>query len=443
MRLWLASLILATFATGAAAAPALPEPEWVRKPTPAELKAVLPAEALAQRQGGLIELGCKATPNGELSECEARAVGGADARLAPVAVSLAPHIRKAPQKLAKGYAEASGVMLRFTFAADGQPDVAFAKVVENDWIKRPTANDIAVVWPKEAWAEGLGGYAVVACKVTTFGRMTNCQADSEEPAGKGFGQAAILLTPQMLMKPRLVDGVPVEGEVRIPIRFKWAGGATGGSGGRSMAQAVMVWTRAPTVDEVAAAYPAKAKAAGVGGAATLECTLNRKGELHSCSTIKDTPGYDFAAAARSLSRLFQAPTVDTEGKSVNGVVVHLPFSFTPAMLSAEKPVVGKPEWMGLPSAEATKAAFGDLGGKAGVTRVTLECTVQQRGFLDGCVTLREEPAGVGVGQRALGVASEFRMSTWTSEGLPTVGGKIRIPLRYEPGPAVTPAAPAK
>jgi hypothetical protein len=38
---------------------------------------------------------------------------------------------------------------------------------------------------------------------------------------------------------------------------------------------------------------------------------------------------------------------------------------------------------------------------------------------------------LGIGQAALALAPTFRLSTWTAEGLPVVGGAINIPLRYE------------
>ncbi len=68
-------------------------------------------------------------------------------------------------------------------------------------------------------------------------------------------------------------------------------------------------------------------------------------------------------------------------------------------------------------------------------RVVLDCTVAAGGALSGCTVDREEPAGLGYGQGALAVATKFRVSPWSQDGQPTVGAKLRVPIRYELTPA--------
>ena len=46
----------------------------------------------------------------------------------------------------------------------------------------------------------------------------------------------------------------------------------------------------------------------------------------------------------------------------------------------------------------------------------------------------------GAGAAVLSVVDTIRLTTWTAEGLPTIGGRVRIPLRYV---AAEPAAAAK
>ena len=72
----------------------------------------------------------------------------------------------------------------------------------------------------------------------------------------------------------------------------------------------------------------------------------------------------------------------------------------------------------------------------GTIRTVLNCTVEQGGALGGCKVDSESPAGAGA--VALTLMPRFKVSTWTMEGLPTVGGTIRVPLRYEAEPAAAP-----
>ena len=66
--------------------------------------------------------------------------------------------------------------------------------------------------------------------------------------------------------------------------------------------------------------------------------------------------------------------------------------------------------------------------------------VQAGGGVGDCKVVSEDPGGVGLGDAAMALTGAFRLTTWTTEGLPTVGGRVRIPLRYEPGAAAEPAA---
>jgi periplasmic protein TonB len=65
--------------------------------------------------------------------------------------------------------------------------------------------------------------------------------------------------------------------------------------------------------------------------------------------------------------------------------------------------------------------------------------VQAGGVLDQCSIVSEQPADKGVGAAAMTLSAAFRVTTWTAEGLPVVGGRVTIPIRYEPEAAAPPA----
>lgn len=319
---------------------------------------------------------------------------------------------------------------------------AAAQETPPEWLKRPTPDMLRGVWPK-ASMNGVRGLAVIHCKVSLQGLLFDCRVVREEPDGGGFGAAAVALTPQLLMKPARKDGKPVVGEVRIPIRFSDGpeGDTPSGFGAKPVLRPSMAWKRAPTYAEVAAAYPQKAKAAGVGGLASVDCRLNGFGTVQSCEVTREEPkGYGFGLAARSLTRLFEAfPLAD--GKSLMGAVVTIPVAFDPVMLRTTTAVVGKPTWERIPSAEVLSAAFPTAPENVTTVRVVLQCQVQQGGSLEACQVQMEEPAAAGLGAAALKVVPEFRLGTWSMEGLPVVGGRVNIPLRYEFKAPATPAQP--
>src|SRR6478609_8532566 len=88
-----------------------------------------------------------------------------------------------------------------------------------DWLKRPSMQDLMIVMPAAAGRNGQGGKAVIDCTVTTQGVLSDCKVASESPAGMGFGHAAVTLSAQLMMRPALKAGAPVESRVRIPIEW--------------------------------------------------------------------------------------------------------------------------------------------------------------------------------------------------------------------------------
>lgn len=328
---------------------------------------------------------------------------------------------------------------------------AFAPAMAQDrgpeWLRKPSAQDLYSVWPTAAWQRGEGGKAMLSCVVTTVGTLRECLVTSETPPGSGFGVAALAISPQFLMKPAMKNGQPVVGHVSIPILFEAPGKALGSlvagpeAGPTLRIFRNMPWLEAPTVADVQAADPPKAKAGKTTGFATLQCKLRKDGRLGNCDTLTEEPkGYGFGAAARGLSAKFRGPSTDSAGKSVEGGVVQLRFTFAPETLDAASPLIGKPDWTAMPA--ATDFVAPEAAVKAGVlkARVVMTCTVAADGGLTNCSTLTEEPAGYGYAAAMLKLAPGFRLSLWSTEGLPTIGGRVDVPIRFD---FTAPPPPAK
>jgi TonB family protein len=93
-------------------------------------------------------------------------------------------------------------------------------VAKPDVISQPTAAEIQAAYPERALADQVQGAAAIDCQVMANGKLAGCRVAGELPAGYGFGQAAIDLAGDFVMKPRAVDGEPVGGAiVRVGVNF--------------------------------------------------------------------------------------------------------------------------------------------------------------------------------------------------------------------------------
>jgi TonB family protein len=310
----------------------------------------------------------------------------------------------------------------------------------SDWLRKPTAGELLSVFPREALIRGRSGEATIGCLVSTQGALFDCYVVSESPDGNSFGDAALALTPQFLMRPATLNGQPVVSTVRIPINFRTVGAGLPLANSRKLAPPAALWVAAPSYAEVAAAYPGKAKAAKIGGRATLYCQFTASGGLTDCQTVAEEPRRQgFATAAHKLAHEFRLGVTGPEDvKALREAAVQLPVTFDPAMIGGGPPVIGKPLWAATPGPDDVTAAFAATPKNVGTVRVSLACKVEQGGWTSGCSVERESPAGQGFGQAALALSPKFRVGTWTSEGLPVVGGVISVPLRYESGPPAKP-----
>ena len=94
-------------------------------------------------------------------------------------------------------------------------------ITQPDWLRRPSAEDMAKYYPDRATRMNIEGRAMLACTVNARGTLDACTVTEETPAEAGFGDAAMKLSKLFKMRPQTKDGQPVDGgKINIPIRFQ-------------------------------------------------------------------------------------------------------------------------------------------------------------------------------------------------------------------------------
>jgi TonB family protein len=338
-------------------------------------------------------------------------------------------------------------LLLLILALAAAPALAFAADAPPEWLRKPRTDDLLTVWPRGALSRGVGGKAVLVCTVTIEGALRNCGVASETPPGEDFGAAAMAMTGQFVMRPAMKDGKPVEARASFTIDFPepalpYASHIKGYRYAAMYSPEVMLlpWVEAPSFADVLAAYPEKARAEKVSGKASFDCTVLKTGRLYGCDLLGDDPrGYGFGKAAHGLMSKFLSPQT---GRPPTGQHVQVPVTFSVDALNSPNPVIGRPNWTALPAPEDLAAVYPAAASKAGVlkARVVLLCGVGTGGGLSDCRWESEDPPGYGLGQATINLVKTFRLSVWSAEGLPVIGGTVRVPIRYDMSEAPPPAA---
>jgi hypothetical protein len=88
------------------------------------------------------------------------------------------------------------------------------------WLSLPSGDQMARTYPHLAMLHGISGGVLLDCQAGLDTRLTDCVVTREDPAGQGFGDAALALSSIFRIRPGSRDGV-MTGDVHIQVPIRW------------------------------------------------------------------------------------------------------------------------------------------------------------------------------------------------------------------------------
>jgi len=172
------------------------------------------------------------------------------------------------------------------------------------------------------------------------------------------------------------------------------------------------FTRAPSAEELLAAYPLKARADGLTGRAVLRCAVRPNGTLSDCAVETEDPvGAGFGQAALTLAAKIRAskPCPGAPETQAGGARMTIRFELPkepPLRMPAIRKLPSDFEWLApLGPFWPESAVERGLGGEA-----ALDCQVDDRNQLAHCHIVEEIPHGSGFGDAMMAMVAKGWMA---------------------------------
>jgi len=203
--------------------------------------------------------------------------------------------------------------------------LALSVAVGSPSAAQPISDQLRSYYPARAAAAGLDGEATLRCDITPQIVLLNCRLKSENPAGFGFGEAALRLAKLSRPNPR----AQLPASRGAPMRFTFTYSPMAITPNTLKPIAVVRnpdWVRQPTPEEVSAAFPMEATAAA--GRAVVGCRVAVNQTLTDCTVLQEAlPAQGFGQAALRLTTVIRLTPKTYDDEPVGGHEVRIPFSF--------------------------------------------------------------------------------------------------------------------
>lgn len=205
-------------------------PSWARQPMP-EYPEIATANGVTS---GRVVLRCLSTPTGALTACETVSETPEGQGFAASALAAAARARLSPRTV-DGAATGARIQFAIRFlmpeAEPAQPPsygapaprpvivpvtpapaLSRTPTTSVSWIRSPM-----VEYPERALSRGIDvGRTILQCRIAEGGVPSNCSIVFEDPAGAGFGQAALIAMRDARLSPTMEPG----SLIRFPVDFR-------------------------------------------------------------------------------------------------------------------------------------------------------------------------------------------------------------------------------
>jgi TonB family protein len=307
-------------------APGDANPDWMKRPAPADLAGVFPKAAARKGVDGRATIRCQASVEGFLQKCVVLSETPADLNFGAAALQLAPQFRMTP-KIRGGKPvvtkEITIPIIWQGFANYHPGPVGDSLVLDPPWSSAPSAAQVRAAWPTNA-KDATSGQVALRCEFDRTGGLSDCATISEIPANRGFAKAARSLTSQFRVR-FAQDQAKALGRYSVDVPFRFRDPAA--PDGRKIT--TPNWTRHLSPEAMVAIYPAAAIKAGVKtGLGVVACVVDLQGALTDCQARREDPtGLDFGAAAIEAAKAMAMNPWSKEGEPVDGLPIVLPIRF--------------------------------------------------------------------------------------------------------------------